>query len=109
MKPLTTAAASFWATLVLIALFSLGDYIFPGIKIGTLALLICLIFLHNTYAGKVARIYFVALLILIVVIVIVGVIIMLNSGMGFNELFEYEFPFLQDKELEAFANLFRLA
>ena len=102
MKPSTVANASFWATLALIILFTFGDSIFYGL--GSLSLLVCLIFLHNTYAGKVARIYFIISFVLIVILVVV----ILFSGIDINSLFNYEFPFTQNQEIEAFTNLFRV-
>ena len=103
MKPSTVANASFWATLALIILFTFGDSIFYGL--GTLSLLVCLIFLHNTYAGKVARIYFIISFLLIAAFVVV----ILVSDIDINSLLNYEFPFTQSPEVEAFANLFRVA
>ena len=113
MKPLITVTTSFWAAIVLIALFLLGDQVFEGMYIGTAALLICLIFLKNTYAGKVARIYFIVSLILMILLVVALVVMVLVFDVDLNDIydlfgFDYEFPFLRDQEVEAFANLFRL-
>ncbi len=100
MKPSTIANASFWATIGLIILFSISDY-----YIGTIALLVCLIFLHNTYAGRVARIYMIVSLVLCVVLVI----LVLALGINWSDLLEYEFPILNDNGAEAFRNILNIA
>ena len=100
MKPSAIANASFWLTIGLIILFSIESY-----YIGTIALLVCLIFFNNTYAGKVAKIYFIVSM----AIILLCVILILVFNVDINMLFKYEFPFIQDQEMEAFKKIIPFA
>lgn len=93
MKPLTTANASVFATIVLLILFNLP-------YVGIPAALFCLIFFGSTHAGRIAKIVIVANIIFAIVIFALGFI------EGFMDL---DFPLIPSDELEAFRSIFYIS
>lgn len=93
MKPLTTANASIFATIILLILFNLP-------YVGILAALICLIFFGSTHAGRIAKIIIVMNIIFAIAIFVLGFI---------EGLTDFQFPLTQNEELEAFKNILNIA
>ena len=93
MKPLTTANASVFATIVLLILFNLP-------YVGIPAALICLIFFGSTHAGKIAKIIIVINIIFAIAIFVLGFIVGLT---------DFQFPLTQNDELEAFLSILHVA